>query len=881
MADTGFKTSGTITSTGAGTYPLLDKWDSPSNASTVNSTPAQHYLADEFPGEGYPFQRISETLQLRNFSASIPTGATIDGIEVSIHRTSSDPYGNDAGVFDYTVQLVIAGTPSGTNKADTATKWPVNDGSTFTEKLYGSSTDKWGLTPTESQINATDFGIDFRVRDNVANSGFFSTAFAALVDAVRIKIYYTESGGGTTSVEQSKTFSFNKRAYAEQSKTFSYNKKAYAEQSKTFSYNKRVYAEQSKTFSYNKVAQVEQSATFSYSMSGQVTSTSTFSYNKRLFVEQDKTFSYNQRTYAEQSKTFSYNSLSYVEQSKTFSYSMSGQVTSTTTFSYNKLAQVEQSKTFSYNALTFAEKSLTNSWNSKSYAEQSKTFSWSSRSYTEQSKTHSYNKLAFVEQSKTFTYNKLESSLTQVEQSYSFSYNKRLFVENSGTYSFNKRAYVEQQKTFSYSKLIYAEQSKTFSYNKKAYAEQSKTFSYNILANGSVTATFSHSYNISNYVFADLHNSWNIIQVSSQRKELPYMTRTILLSQKELHDLRSRPDVWVNLRVTCDSELDYVAEPAVVFNPDSSYTKTGTSTNELSDRLSIPGGIAYRAALCYQITGDEKYAVHAQNLIDQWSRTLRRVDGFVGQGVIGYHFLTYVVAADWVRGVNGWDGVFFGNFLKTKILPQTRYYYKNNTATWWSALEAGIYAYNDDYNGLIQTKNRWEAQMTDQLCVTDGSGACTLSAASGLTFEQKQWAFTEEIVRSGTSEFVSGTTKGQRGMSYTHFNLKAFTLAAEILLKEGINIYTSSLGRYYQNAFNKAVNWVHDPTTFPYYASNGGDLANVRQCSYFAPLTLRFKPTTDVDSVALERARAILEAGIDGDVWQIDFPYLYLWNPPA
>jgi len=879
MADTGFKTSGTITSTGAGTFSGLDVWADYANAATVNSLVAFHGVSAPYVDPAYPFQRISETLQLRNFTASVPSGATINGIQVAIQRYKQDDFGNGAALYDYRVQLVKGGTASGDNKANTGTDWTTST----SEVLYGGSTDLWGLSLTQSDVNGSTFGVDVQVRDN-AGSDFFTNVTTAAIDAVRIKVYYTESGGGTTTVEQSKTFSYNKRAYAEQSKTKSYNKRAYVEQSKTKSYNKRAFIEQSKTFSYNKSTYAEQSKTFSYNASGLISSESSFSYNKRSFVEQDKTFSYNKRLFAEQSSTFSYDVSAFVEQAKTFSYSMSGQVTAEITFSYDISAFVDQSKTFSYNARNYAEQSLTNSWNSKSYAEQNKTFSWSSTSYIEQNRTHSYNKRTYAEQSNTFSYDKLESSLTQVEQTYTFSYDKSLFVENSGTYSFNKRAFVEQQKTFNYDKRTFVEQSKTQSYNKRAFTEQQKTFSYNVLANGSVTATFSHSYNISNYVFADLSNSWNIIQVSYQKREFPYMTKTILLSPKEMLALRNNVTAWLPLKILVDSELDYEPEPLVDYRTVSAYNNAGHTANEISARLYESGARAYRAALCYQMTGDVLYANKAKEIIEAWYRTLRRIEGFSAQGTVGFHLPYYIVAADWIRNVKGWDGNDFADFLRRKVLPQTRHYYKNNVATWWSALEACIYAYLDDYDGLLQTKSRVIDQINEQMCIYSGQGGCLLTFGN-LSLEQKFYTFPEETTRSGTSNYNAGPDIGKRGLSYSHFLMRSLTICFEILLKEGVNMYITDEGLAVQKFFNKLVGWVKTPSTFIFYDNNldgeGNSLLdNVRQCGYFATLARRYEGDTTENATAITDAKAIINAGILGDAWQFDLLYQYKWNPP-
>lgn len=58
-------------------------------------------------------------------------------------------------VRDVNVKLVKGGTVSGDNKADTGTDWPSSD----TDKTYGGAADLWGVTLTESDVEASDFGV--------------------------------------------------------------------------------------------------------------------------------------------------------------------------------------------------------------------------------------------------------------------------------------------------------------------------------------------------------------------------------------------------------------------------------------------------------------------------------------------------------------------------------------------------------------------------------------------------------------------------------------------------------------------------------------------------------------------------------------------------
>lgn len=174
MASSGPNSPGTISSdSSVGTV----SWSNPSNAgasddsdatATSGSTATTHYLWSV------------------GFGFSIPGGSTIDGILVEIEKQSgSSPFGN---IKDSTVRLIIGGSLSGDNKANTGISWPTTD--TYTS--YGGASDLWGLTPTVSDVNGSDFGI--AISGQITISG--PASITGSVDHVRITVHYTEAAAG-------------------------------------------------------------------------------------------------------------------------------------------------------------------------------------------------------------------------------------------------------------------------------------------------------------------------------------------------------------------------------------------------------------------------------------------------------------------------------------------------------------------------------------------------------------------------------------------------------------------------------------------------------------------------------------------------------------
>lgn len=121
-------------------------------------------------------------IKATNFGFAVPSGATINGITVSIERKAS--LSEVSKYFkDSTVSLVKGGTVSGANKAATATAWPTSDA----VATYGGAADLWTLTLTDSDVNTSTFGVVLSclMRDR------FGSGVTGSVDLITITIDYT------------------------------------------------------------------------------------------------------------------------------------------------------------------------------------------------------------------------------------------------------------------------------------------------------------------------------------------------------------------------------------------------------------------------------------------------------------------------------------------------------------------------------------------------------------------------------------------------------------------------------------------------------------------------------------------------------------------
>lgn len=122
-------------------------------------------------------------LEATNFSFSIPSDATIQGVEVGVELKADETDNNYCTI----AKLISGGNRVGNNLSEGESYYfPTS----YTLKKYGNSTEMWGLSLTPSDVNAEDFGFSFSV------SSYFSTSY---VDYISMTIYYTGVKGGLVS----------------------------------------------------------------------------------------------------------------------------------------------------------------------------------------------------------------------------------------------------------------------------------------------------------------------------------------------------------------------------------------------------------------------------------------------------------------------------------------------------------------------------------------------------------------------------------------------------------------------------------------------------------------------------------------------------------
>jgi hypothetical protein len=144
-------------------------WDTQGNAAVLDGV---YSFNDLNPAE------ISEGIYPNQYGFTIPSNATITGVEVTVYDSSD----TSNGVVANSTRLKI-GVTSSTNLEPGTTVIPTS----ITARTIGSSASLWGLSLTPADINGSTFGVELKYQENLAGSA------QVRVDYVAITVYYTQS----------------------------------------------------------------------------------------------------------------------------------------------------------------------------------------------------------------------------------------------------------------------------------------------------------------------------------------------------------------------------------------------------------------------------------------------------------------------------------------------------------------------------------------------------------------------------------------------------------------------------------------------------------------------------------------------------------------
>lgn len=292
---------------------------------------------------------------------------------------------------------------------------------------------------------------------------------------------------------------------------------------------------------------------------------------------------------------------------------------------------------------------------------------------------------------------------------------------------------------------------------------------------------------------------------------------TLLVHEKDFRYLRNNQDKLKTFLDRCASELNYQPSPVQDLAPAPHYDANGVNTSVSSGAIfSKDVRTAYRLAIRYRITREKEYALNALRIIDAWANTLTAVSTRQGEADLNFNSPHMILAAYWAQVCGEWDNQSFKNLLRNVVARHTTSDRENNHGLWGVLTEACVAGYLRDEALLHKAKNRWEELLVNGV---DENGEMP-----------------QERDRSATSNWHGGPDKGKKGIAYTHFALLPASHAGKIFEDLGLASWTTPGGKKLEKAYAVAAKWTNDPTTFPYYESNGGKLDGVRDAAYFALL---------------------------------------------
>jgi hypothetical protein len=170
-------------------------WTNPTNVASSNNVYASASL-----GIG----ALSHYLKITGWGFALPATATVKGIVVEVEVLGAAESG--LGVIkDNAVRIVKTGAIQTTERAR-ADVWSPIEG----YRSYGSSADLWGAAFLFSDINAATFGVAISAK-NTSTLG----AYLAMIDHVRVTVYYTEITDAAMFASQSLEWRGERRAIRE------------------------------------------------------------------------------------------------------------------------------------------------------------------------------------------------------------------------------------------------------------------------------------------------------------------------------------------------------------------------------------------------------------------------------------------------------------------------------------------------------------------------------------------------------------------------------------------------------------------------------------------------------------------------------------------
>lgn len=269
------------------------------------------------------------------------------------------------------------------------------------------------------------------------------------------------------------------------------------------------------------------------------------------------------------------------------------------------------------------------------------------------------------------------------------------------------------------------------------------------------------------------------LSCSTLTKKETWKHSAVFISDQKIKTLQNKiamkieptHSIWLQTKKRCDHALN-ISPKAVERWAIPGFYDDPELQQKLIRSLQEDAISAYEEALCYRLTGEDKYARKTKDILSAWMSTLKSSDTNQSDSKLSMSelFPMMIAAADLVHPYSGWDLKSkdkFNFFLRKIILPlNSMLPKKNNHANWGTLLVLSSAAYLDDAELFKVGENRLK-ELIDTQIKSDGT-------------------LPMEMDRSDTKNWHGGPTKGKNGIWYTNYALMPTTLSAEILLLNGV-----------------------------------------------------------------------------------------------
>ncbi|MFC3847167.1 alginate lyase family protein [Helicobacter baculiformis] len=323
------------------------------------------------------------------------------------------------------------------------------------------------------------------------------------------------------------------------------------------------------------------------------------------------------------------------------------------------------------------------------------------------------------------------------------------------------------------------------------------------------------------------------------------MVKMILLGLCLLSTLQSTQYFFKDFRsddleraIHLHRKLKKEIQACVQLNTLPHYTPTGERKADLcSAEFKRSATLSYDLALGFLTSGKKEYAERAREILEKWSQSLEMVSSKEAENLINFYMPYMNMAYLFIR--SKFASHMFERF-SSNMLAYARYSKDNNIGAWSVLFGVSTALVTNDRDLLLRMADKWQKWILNAI---DENGVMV-----------------KEIVRSNTSNYNGGPTKGIKGIAYTHFALEPISVAGQLLAENGFNLWHSRAAQKLFKAYNKTAEWVLNPETFPYYQPN---LVGVHHDAYFLLLNKYSK--------SLAGQQAIKQDHFESDRFRLQF----------